>query len=162
VFNIRQDDFGRTPEKMARFALDVVKAFAQEIGADRVGIRLSPAAYLNEIVGDLKDAEVFRYLLEQLNALKIAYVHTGNFDGIFKYKELNESTMTQFMRQHYQGNLIASGSYTLVQASKGIQEGDFNLIAIGRLFIVNPDLINRLKTRLDLKSYNANMLETRY
>lgn len=160
--NNRQDDFGGTPEKMACFPLDIVKAITQEIGADRVGIRLSPGAYLNEIVGDLKDAEVFRYLLEQLNLLQIAYVHTGNFDDIIKYKELGESTMTQFMRQHFQGNLIASGSYTLEQASKGIQAGDFNLIAIGRLFIANPDLINRVKTRLDLQSYNASMLETLY
>jgi 2,4-dienoyl-CoA reductase-like NADH-dependent reductase (Old Yellow Enzyme family) len=78
--NHRQDDYGATPENMARFALEIVHACAKRIGYDRVSIGLSPGAYLNEITGDMRDAAVFHYLLEQLNPLALAYIHVGNFD----------------------------------------------------------------------------------
>lgn len=96
--NHRTDSYGGAPENMARFALEVVKACGELIGYERVGIRLSPGAYMNEIIGDNRDALVFKYLLEQLNPLSIAYVHTGNFNDKSTFAELNNQTMTHFIR----------------------------------------------------------------
>jgi len=158
--NLRTDAYGGTPEKMARFALEIVKACSEEIGSERVGLRLSPGTYLNEIVGSVKDAAVFKYLLQQLNELNIAYVHTGNFDDSVQFNELGQKTMTEFLRQHYQGNLIASGGYNLKQACLAIENREFDLIAIGRPFIANPDLIERFKSQFALIPYEARMLET--
>ncbi|HAT8325914.1 TPA: alkene reductase [Legionella pneumophila] len=158
--NQRHDQYGQYPENMGRFALEVVKACINEIGEQSVGLRLSPGAYLNEIVGDERDAMVFRYVLEELNHYGIAYVHTGNFDDGIQFKELGFKTMTEFMRAHFKGTLIASGSYTLHQARKDIQNKKYDLIALGRPFIANPDLMNRIKWNADFLPYENRMLDT--
>ncbi|WP_419418408.1 alkene reductase [Legionella sp. D16C41] len=158
--NQRQDEYGITPENLARFALEVVDACIREIGRERVGLRLSPGAYLNEMVGDKRDAEVFAYLLTQLITRQIAYVHTGNFDDAVHFKELDNQTMTAFMRHHFQGNLIASGSYTVQKAAEQIQKHQFDLIAFGRPFIANPDFVKRVQAAASLQSYEVAMLET--
>lgn len=156
--NERTDAYGHSAEKMARFALDIVKACGEMIGYERVGLRLSPGAYLNEIVGDKRDAEVFKYLLEKLNSLPIAYIHTGNFDDSQKFSELNDLTMTAFIRSYYKGTVIACGGYSKEKAEKSIAQGEADLIAIGRPFIANPDLIQRLTQDEVLKNYDVSML----
>ena len=158
--NLREDEYGKTPENMARFALEIVQTIVDAIGADRVGIRLSPGAYLNEVTGDPRDAANFQYLLEQLNQLNLAYVHTGNFDDSVRFPELDNKTMTEFLRSHYQGTLIASGMYSLEIAETQINNDDFDLIAIGRPFIANPDFIERSKAEKPLIQYDAEMLKT--
>ncbi|KTD22997.1 NADH-dependent flavin oxidoreductase, Oye family [Legionella lansingensis] len=158
--NKRNDVYGLEPKNLARFALEVVEACIAEIGNQRVGLRLSPGTYLNEIVGDTRDANVFQYLLRQLTEKKIAYLHTGNFDDTALFPELGNKTMTEFMRIHFGGKLIASGGYIVQQANQQILENKFDLVALGRPFIANPDLIERIKTASELKSYEATMLET--
>jgi len=160
--NHRTDHYGQTSENMARFALDVVKSVGDAIGYDRTGLRSSPGAYLNQIEGDPRDAAVFSYLFEQLNSLPIAYVHTGNFDDKVKFPELNDQTMTSFIRTHYKGNLIACGGYEMNEAAQGIKEKQFDLVAIGRPFIANPNLIEQLKSNATLTAYDPNMLESLY
>ncbi|MGQ3887505.1 alkene reductase [Legionella sp. CNM-1927-20] len=158
--NKRQDAYGVEPENLARFALEVVDACIAEIGRERVGIRLSPGAYLNEIVGDRRDSIVFQYLLAQLSEKQIAYLHTGNFDDETRFPELNHKTMTEFMRMHFKGHLIASGGYTVQKAIKQMLAKQFDLIAFGRPFIANPDLVSRIKNAANMHSYDAAMLET--
>lgn len=156
------DDYGGSVENMTRFPLAVVSAVGDAIGYERVGIRLSPGAYLNQIVGDDRDAMVFKYLLQQLNQLPIAYVHTGNFDDSKPFEELNHMTMTAFLRTHYHGTLMAAGGYTLTKAQAGIEKGEFNLVAMGRPFIANPDLIQRVRANEALNHYDVSMLNTLY
>lgn len=160
--NLRTDEYGGSPEKMARFPLEVVKACGDAIGFERVGLRLSPGGYLNQIVGEESDANTFAYLLSQLNHYPLAYVHTGNFDDKRVFDELHQQTMTAFIRSHYQGTVIAAGGYSPEEAEKFIARGDFNLVAIGRPFIANPDLVARIKMSEPLRSYDVAMLETLY
>ncbi len=160
--NLRDDEYGQTPENMSRFTLEVVKACGEAIGFDRLAIRLSPGAYLNEIVGDARDAAVFAYLFSQLNTLNLAYVHTGNFNDTVKFNELGESTMSNFIRKHYQGNLIAAGSYTPERAANGLEHKQFDLVAFGRPFLANPDYVEKLKQQTPLVAYEPSMLTTLY
>lgn len=160
--NKRDDEYGGSPQNMARFALDVVKACGEAIGYDRIGLRLSPGAYLNEIVGEKRDALVFKYLFGKLNDYPIAYVHTGNFNDAQQFEELDNMTMTAFIRFHYDGTVVAAGGYTIDAASEGISLGNFDLVAIGRPFISNPDLIIKLRNNETLTHYDSNMLNTLY
>lgn len=157
--NQRTDEYGGSPENRVRLALEIVRAVGAEIGFHRVGIRLSPGGYLNEISGDLRDYAVFSLLLTELNNLPIAYVHTGNFDDKITFPELDDLTMTQFMRKYYRGNLIACGGYTFQEAEQHILKNDFDLIAMGRPFIANPDLISKLKNEALIEPYQPSMLE---
>ena len=158
--NLREDEYGGTPENMARFALDIIKACGEAIGFERVAIRLSPGGYLNEIFGEPKDAQVFKYLLQQLNHLPIAYVHTGNFNDTKRFAELNDLTMTQFLRKFYMGNLIACGGYDCSSAQESIENNHCDLIAFGRPFIANYDLVQKLCDNQALEQYNEKMLES--
>jgi 2,4-dienoyl-CoA reductase-like NADH-dependent reductase (Old Yellow Enzyme family) len=158
--NLREDNYGGTPANMARFALEVIQACGAAIGFHRVGLRISPGAYLNEIVGEKRDAANFEYLLTQLNHLPLAYIHTGNFDDHVKFAELDDKTMTEFIRTYYHGTVIACGGYSFEEAGTGIQKNSFDLIAFGRPFIANPDLITHLQLNQQVKSYEASMLST--
>ena len=157
--NQREDDYGGSPENMARFALDVVKACGETIGYERVGIRLSPGGYLNQIVGDHRDAAVFQNLLNSLNQYPIAYVHTGNFDDTQIFSELNQMTMSAFLRLHYQHTLIGCGGYTVETAAQSIRQQAFNLVALGRPFIANPDLVGILHGHDEPRLYDNSMLD---
>jgi N-ethylmaleimide reductase len=157
--NIRSDHYGGTPENMTRFALDIVKAVGDAIGYQRVGLRISPGGYMNEITTDTRDALVFAYLMQQLNTLDIAYLHTGNFDDKVIYPELENLNMTRFIRKHYTGKVIACGAYSVDEARAGFAAKDFDLIAYGRPFIANPDLITKISHALPVKEYDVSMLE---
>lgn len=158
--NLRDDEYGGSPENMTRLALQVVAACSDAVGAENIGIRLSPGAYLNQIIGDVRDGEVFQYLLNQLSSMDIAYVHTGSFDHNAVFAELDGMTMSQFMRRHYHGTLISAGQYDAEKADGCIRDGQFDLAAFGRPFIANPDLVDRLKNGLPLTAYDAKMLNT--
>ena len=160
--NKRADEYGGSPENRARFALDIVNAIGNEIDFEKVGIRLSPGGYLNEINGHEKDAETFKYLLQQLNKLNLAYVHVGNFDDSVKFPELNNLTMSEFIRQYYKGRLIAAGSYTLDTALEGMANNKFDLVAMGRPFIANPDLIQKFQESEEINEYHGDMLAELY
>lgn len=156
--NRRIDSYGGNPENMARFPLEVIQAVGETIGYERVGLRLSPGAYLNEITGNSKDAEVFSYLLNNLNNLSLAYLHTGNFNDSVRFKELNDMTMSEFLRKHFKGKLIASGGYSAESAEEAISSGKFDLVSMGRPFIANYDLIRRLERGEALEPYDVTML----
>ena len=155
--NLREDEWGGSVEKMARFALEVVDAVAARIGSGRLGLRLSPGAYFN-MEGDARDIEVFRYLLKQLEERNLAYLHVGIFDDRQTFEELGGISASEFLRQNYSGTFIGNGSYTLDKAAKKIENDEFQLIAIGRPFIANPDLIAKAKASEALADYQESML----
>ena len=157
--NRRTDGYGGAPEQMARFVLEVVDAVVERIGHERVGIRLSPAAYVNGIEPDERDAAVFRLLLPQLTARQLAYVHAAIFDDSMTFDYLDGS-VSDFLRRHYEGTLIGNGSYTPEGSASAISSGDFDLVAIGRSFIANPDLIVRIRRSAPLTPYDESMLAT--
>ena len=156
--NLRYDDYGGTPEKMARFCLEVVKACGEKIGFDRVGLRLSPAGHMSEINSHYDDKLVFKYLLKQLEQLPICYVHTGNFDDSIVFEELDNMTMTDFIRCHYTKNVIAAGGYNLQTGIEFVKQHSNNLIAFGRPFIANPNLVDLIKHNHTWQKYDSKML----
>lgn len=154
--NRRTDAYGGSPEGMARFALEVVDAVVAKAGSNRVGIRLSPGAYFN-MEGHPDDPPVFRYLLKQLEGHGLAYVHTGIFDDTMTFDYLGGSAGA-FLRKNYKGTLVGNGSYTTEKAEKAIADGAFDLVAIGRPFIANPDLIEKIRNGDQLTPYDESML----
>lgn len=155
--NRRDDGYGCSPENMSRFAIEVTDAVIDAVGGERTGIRLSPGAYFN-MEGDPRDAAVFEALLRELNRRDLAYVHTGIFDDSMRFDELGGRTSTEFLREHYAGVLMACGSYSPESAARAIAESRFDLIAIGRPLIANPDYVHRVRRGEDLVAYDADML----
>ena len=155
--NRRVDSYGGTPENMSRFALEVIDAIIAEIGRDLTSIRLSPAAYVNDITPNSKDRFVFDYLLNAIEKRNIAYVHLGAFDDSLTYDYLGGRS-SEYLRANYTGTIIASGSYSPEKASQSINEGKIDLVSIGRPFIANPDYVEKLLSGAPLKEYDPTML----
>ncbi|MGO1297578.1 MAG: alkene reductase [Vibrio sp.] len=155
--NHRHDEFGETAANMARFPLQVVDAVCQEISSDRVGIRLSPGAYMH-IDADARDRDVFDHLLSELNSRQIAYVHEGMFDDAVEF-EAFDGQISAYLREQYAHTLMGVGNYTAETAADAITANKFDLIAIGRAFIANPDFVERVKSGQPLKEYDASMLD---
>lgn len=156
--NQRNDEYGETPEKMARFALDVVDAIVEKVGAERTGLRLSPGAYFN-MEEDTRDKAVFDYLLNALQSRSLAYVHGGIFDDSMRFDSLHKHTVSEYLRASYKGVLVGVGNYSFEEAGAAINESKFDLIAIGRPFIANPDYIAKVTHNQPLTPYSAEMLD---
>lgn len=154
--NRRTDEYGLTPENMAKFPLAVVDAITLKIGNERTAIRLSPGAYFN-IQGNAKDRDVFDYLLPELEQRNLAFLHVGIFDDSMEFDYLG-GRASSYIRSRYNKTLVGVGSYTAQTASRAISEGKFDLIAIGRPFIANPDYIPRVRRGDNLVEYSESML----
>ncbi|NMR27960.1 alkene reductase [Pseudoalteromonas sp. NEC-BIFX-2020_015] len=155
--NEREDEYGQTPENMSRFALDVVDAVISAIGTDKTALRLSPGAYFN-MSEDNRDKAVFDYLLAQLNTRQLAYLHGGIFDDSMRFASLENMTTSEYLRANYSGTLVGVGSYSFESAKDAIEENRFDLIAIGRPFIANPDYVSRISQGKELVAYDDAML----
>jgi len=156
--NKREDEFGGSPENMSRFPLQIVDAISARIGNDRTALRVSPGAYFN-MVGDPRDRQVFDHLLDELTQRELAYLHIGIFDDSMEFDYL-DGTATDYVRSNYDKTLIGVGGYTAQTGSDAIKNNKFDLLAIGRPFIANPDYIERIKAGEELIQYNDDMLET--
>lgn len=154
--NLRDDEFGQTPENMARFPLAVIDAIIERIGGHRTGLRLSPGAYAH-IKPDARDRAVFDYLLAELETRELAYLHEGMFDDSVEFEHLG-GKVSEYMRQHYSKTLMAAGGFSAQSGASAIEQGLFELLAIGRPFIANPDYVARVRSGETLKTYDESML----
>ncbi|WP_172294169.1 alkene reductase [Pseudoruegeria sp. HB172150] len=141
--NRRDDAFGGTPENRARLLLDVMEAVTGAIGGGKVGLRLSPFSPANGI-DDADPMETFGYAIPQLNRFDLAYLHMveGATGGT---RELAEGESIDELRRLFDGPYMANNGYDREMAMKAVESGKADLIAFGRPFIANPDLVERLK-----------------
>jgi N-ethylmaleimide reductase len=122
--------------------LEVAGAVAAEVGSGRTGIRISPVTPAND-VSDSNPQPLFDHIVDRLNALKLTYIHviegaTGGPRDIapFDYGSL---------RKRFKGAYIANNGYDLALANKVLSGNEADLIAFGKLFIANPDLVERFR-----------------
>ncbi|XP_025883885.2 12-oxophytodienoate reductase 1-like [Solanum lycopersicum] len=151
--NDRTDQYGGSLENRCRFALEIVEAVVNEIGADRVGIRLSPYAnYMDS--GDSNPSALGLYMAESLNKYSIAYCHMvePRMKTLGEKVECPESLVP--MRKAFRGTFIVAGGYDREDGNKVVDEGRADLVAYGRLFIANPDLPKRFELDAPLNKYN--------
>lgn len=151
--NLRNDAWGGNVQNMARILFDVIDAVRQEI--DHVSVRLSPVGYLH-MEQDPRDKAVFDYLLRRLNEYNLAYVHTGMYED--SHQDLLNATVTQYIRSHYNGTVIANGGYDADSGRKALLKGDADLIAIGRPLIANPDYVEKIRNDKPLIDFHSDHL----
>lgn len=154
--NKRVDEYGGSSENMVRFALEVVDGIIERIGNDRTALRISPGAYFN-MAGDSRDRKVFDVLLPALEKRDLAFLHIGIFDDSMEFDYLGGKA-SSYVRANYKNTLVGVGSYTAEMASEAIEENKFDLIAIGRPFIANPDYVAKIRNNEPLVSYSDEML----
>jgi N-ethylmaleimide reductase len=145
--NQRTDEYGGSPENRARFVLEVARAVADAIGADRVGIRLSPGNLAGG-TGETEPADLaatYGALVDGLAPLGLAYLHILGDPA---------AELTQDLRRRFGGTFMANSGFaevtSLDEARRLVADGLADLVSVGRLFIANPDLVQRWRTGAEL------------
>jgi 12-oxophytodienoic acid reductase len=158
--NDRTDEYGGSLENRCRFAVEVINAIVREVGAHRVGIRLSPFVDFMDCV-DSDPVALGHYMIQQLNK------HEG-----FLYCHMVEPRMAIVdgrrqiphrllpFRKEFNGTFIAAGGYDREEGNKVVAEGYADLVAYGRLFLANPDLPKRFELNAPLNKYDRSTFYT--
>ncbi|KAB1203527.1 12-oxophytodienoate reductase 1 [Morella rubra] len=157
--NDRTDEYGGSLENRCRFPLEVVKAIADEIGADRVGIRLSPFADYNDC-GDSNPEALGLHMAESLNKYKILYCHMIEPRMITQFEKHDTKRSLLPMRKAFHGTFIVAGGYNRDDGNEVIASNKADLVAFGRLFLANPDLPRRFEINAKLNKYDRSTFYT--
>ncbi|MFD2248786.1 N-ethylmaleimide reductase [Pseudochelatococcus lubricantis] len=162
--NHRTDAYGGSIENRLRFPLAVTKAIVEEIGGKRTGIRISPVTPAND-ASDPDPQPLFEAYVRELAAFDLAYIHViegatgGNRDyrqgdTPFDYAKLKEA----YRQAGGKGAWIVNNGYTLELAQAAVAEGRADLVAFGRPFISNPDLVRRFREHAPLNELDPSTL----
>ena len=156
--NQRTDRYGGSIGNRARFVLEVAEAVIIAIGKDKVGIRLSPFGVFNDMpLYDAMEAD-YTYLAQELNARGLAYIHLVDHSSMGA--PTVPETMKATFRKLFKGTLILSGGYDAAHAESDLVANKGNLIAVGKPFLANPDLVARWKTGAAMNMPDMNTFYT--
>ena len=146
--NQRTDRYGGSVDNRFRFLREILEAIRTVWPASRVGVRLSPNGNFNDM-GSADYRETFLYAAGQLNAYGLAYLHV--VDGLaFGFHELGKPMTLPEFRAVFRGPLMGCCGYTEEAAEAAIASGQADLIAFGRPYLSNPDLVERFANGWDL------------
>jgi N-ethylmaleimide reductase len=141
--NRRTDGYGGSAEGRNRLVLEVARAAVKEIGAERVGIRLSPHGVLNGTGAFEGVDEQYLALVKELSALGLMYVHVLDHSAMGTPPV--PAKLKTDLRTAFDGPFILAGGLDKASAKKALSEGRADLTAMGRAFIANPDLVERMR-----------------
>ncbi len=145
--NQRKDQYGGSIENRLKLLKEVTEAVTAAIGADRVGVRISPENTFN----DMKDSNpqaTFNAAAQMLSSYGLAFLHAVEGDFVTGKRLLNYRELKAI----FGGPYMANGGYDLDRARKSLENRDADLISIGKLFLANPDLVDRFKKKAPLNT----------
>ncbi|MEN0053504.1 MAG: alkene reductase [Mucilaginibacter sp.] len=170
VLNTRDDQYGgQSLENRTRFLLEVVDVAIEELGAGSIGLRLSPFGHYNSMPDDPHGEETFFYLCHELQKRGVGYIHllyellpSGNMEQVTEFKELHlPDDFVKKSREVFKGAIIWCGSFTKEKAQAALETGWVDMIAFGRPFVGNPDLVARMKNNWPLTVADRSTYYTR-
>lgn len=141
--NRRGDAYGGPVENRARLLVEVLEALSIAWPVGRVGLRLSPFSNANDM-HDSDPMRTFGYVLDRVNNFRLAYLHLveGQTGGS---RELPEGADLAALRRRFDGPYMANNGYDREMAAAAVESGSADLVAFGKAFIANPDLVERLR-----------------
>lgn len=141
--NQRTDRWGGSIENRTRFAVEVARAAAAAIGAERTGMRISPYGVFNGMAPDAEMDALYERLIAELNAIGLVYIHIVDHSSMGA-PEVSPALKAK-IRAGFKGKYILSGGYDLARANADLDAQRGDLVAFGRPFISNPDLVEKLR-----------------
>lgn len=156
--NQRTDEYGGNIQKRLRFLCDVTSAVIAAVGANKVGVRLSPRGAYNDMY-DSDPIHTFCSAAEMLRELKIAYLHT--MEPLPGHMMATEGErVTPHIRKVFPGTLVTNGGYNLQLANQAIMNNEADAFAFGVPFLANPDLVMRFRNNAPLNAPDFNTFYT--
>lgn len=145
--NKRDDEYGGSITNRLRFVLEVIEAVSDEIGANKVGIRLAPFI-TQRGMDDIEAIDAILLASKKFNELGLAYIHLSEAD--WDDAPVVSDEFRHALRENFNGSIIVAGNYTANTGAELIDSGLVDFIAFGRKFLANPDLPSRFKHSLPL------------
>ncbi|MGB4924651.1 MAG: alkene reductase [Candidatus Nitrotoga sp.] len=156
--NQRTDRWGGSIENRIRFAVEVARATAIAIGADHIGMRISPYGVFNGMTADAEMDALYERLIAELNSIGLAYIHIVDHSSQGA-PEVSPALKAK-IRATFKGKYIMSGGYDLTRANADLELQRGDLVAFGRPFISNPDLVEKLRNGSPLTAPDSNTFYT--
>lgn len=139
--NHRTDQYGGSVENRFRIVREIIDACQTVFDSSRIGVRISPNGAFNDM-GSTDFRESFLYVAKQLSGYNLAWLDI--LDGLaFGFHELGEPITLTDVRKVFSGRLMANCGYDRDQAEHAVADGLADMVAFGRPFISNPDLVER-------------------
>ena len=159
--NKRTDAYGGSKENKARFFFEVLDAIQEVIPQEKIGARFNPS--LNGLFGMTMDEDTiptFEYIIKKLNDYNLAYIHLSE-----PFTDVSEipyavSEIAKYFRPLYNGTLMINTSFDKEKGNKIIEDGLADLVAYGKPFISNPDLVERFENNLELADWDQDTFYT--
>jgi N-ethylmaleimide reductase len=159
--NKRTDEYGGTIENRARFFFEVLEAMKVVIPQEKIGARFNPS--LNGLFGMTMDEDTiptFEYIIKKLNDYNLAYVHLSEPFTDVSDIPYAVTEIAKHFRPLYNGTLLINSDFDQDKGNKIIEDGYADLVAYGKPYVSNPDLVERFKNRLDLAVWNQDTFYT--
>lgn len=153
--NQRTDNYGGSVENRTRFVLEVVDAAVAAVGRERVGIRFSPFGIFNDQPNYPEIEATYQHLADELHTRGIVYIHLSDVSGSGARDDFFAD-----LRRRFGGTVIVCGNYSKERAEKALQSGLADIVAFGRPFVANPDLVERFKSGAEIAVPDANTFYT--
>ncbi|MGH8293826.1 MAG: alkene reductase [Gammaproteobacteria bacterium] len=153
--NHRHDEYGGSIPNRARFLFEIVDGIVDAIGADRLGVRLSPANTF-DVPADSDTRALYDFVIGALSSYKLAYLHLREAQGDLSAIPNMVQDVTAHYRTVYRGTLITNTGYNRERGNAVIARGEADLVAYGLPFISNPDLVERFRTHAPLAQADKN------
>ncbi len=159
--NKREDEYGGSIENKARFFFEVLDAVAEIMPQNKIGVRFNPS--LHDIFGMKMDEETiptFEYIIKKLNDYNLAYVHLSEPFNDVSHVPHAITNIAKHFRPIYKGTLMINTNFDLEKANAVIKNGDADLVAFGKPFISNPDLVERFAQNASLNKWDKDTFYT--
>lgn len=159
--NIRTDEYGGSFENKSRILFETIKAVSSEIPMNRIGIRLNPSMHdMGGIKIDEETLPTFDYIIKKLNSFDIAYLHLSEPFNDVSSVPFAETKIAKRYRKMYNGTLMINTNFTQNTGNEVILNSEADLVAFGKPFISNPDLVERFKTGFPLNEWDDKTFAT--
>ncbi|MER8077517.1 MULTISPECIES: alkene reductase [Acinetobacter calcoaceticus/baumannii complex] len=147
--NNRTDEYGGSVENRQRFLFETIDAISQEIGNDKVAVRLSPFGRIYDLAAYEGEADTWKNIALALGQRELAYVHLY-YQPTYETAPIEAESFKTLFRKVFQGTIIAAGGFNRQSAEAALAKGDVDLIAFGVPYIANPDLVERMQNNWPL------------
>ncbi|MCB0804506.1 MAG: alkene reductase [Bacteroidales bacterium] len=154
--NIRNDKYGGSIQNRCRFMLEIIKNCCSAVGSDRVGLRLSPSGVVKDMF-DSDPVSLYEYLISELDRFNLAYLHLMEpYAPLIPEERYRHylKQVTPHFRKFYSGPMITNVNYNFASANEVIRTGHADMVAFGKPFISNPDLVERFRKNLPLTDWD--------
>jgi N-ethylmaleimide reductase len=159
--NRRTDEYGGSIPNRARLLLEVMEVLGSVWGKGRIAVRIGPGGTYNGM-SDSNVNTLFDYVTEQLNRFELAYLHViePRVRGNTVINEGQGAIASERLKKIFNGKIVAAGGFEPKTAEETVEAGIADLVAFGRNFVANPDLVRRIRERLPLNPYDRDTFYT--